>query len=46
LDADRAPQLKASVPAHRVFERQQTSARLVAIASPRGDTGSEWGLDF
>jgi hypothetical protein len=26
------------------LERQQTSARLVAIAPPRGGTGGEWGL--
>jgi hypothetical protein len=33
-----------SVRAHRVLERQQTSARLIVTAPPRGDTGSERGL--
>jgi len=46
LNADRAPQLKAVVRAHRVLGRQQKSARLVAIAAPRGETSSEWGLEF
>jgi hypothetical protein len=44
LDADRAPQLKAVVRAHRVLERQQPSARLDATPPPRGDTSSERGL--